>query len=89
MREVPAAEWDAVLAKLGLADPYYLRAYVEASSIVEPGEPVLLHHDVAAMALILRDIPGSDRRDVITPYGYGGPVGPGLNDFYDEYGYLV
>jgi hypothetical protein len=87
VREVPAAEWDAVLAKLRLADPYYLLAYVEASSIVEPGEPVLLHHDVAAMALILRDIPGSDRRDVITPYGYGGPVGPGLSDFYDEYGY--
>jgi hypothetical protein len=80
VREVPAAEWD----ELGLPDPYYLRAYVEASCVLEPGDPVLLEHEGAVMAAIVRGIPGSDRHDVITPYGYGGPVGPAA--FYSAYG---
>jgi serine/alanine adding enzyme len=79
VREVPAAEWD----ELGLPDPYYLRAYVEASCVIEPGQPVLLEHEGAVMAAIVREIPGSDRHDAITPYGYGGPVGPAA--FYGAY----
>ena len=45
MREVPAGEWDELLARLGCADAYLLRAYVEASCVLDPGEPVLLEDD--------------------------------------------
>lgn len=86
MREVAAAEWDDVLAELGCADAYLLRAYVEASCVLDPGEPVLLHHEDAVLACIVRAVPGSDAYDVTTPYGYGGPVGAGAARFYDEYG---
>lgn len=85
MREVPAAEWDGLLAALGCADPYLLRAYVEASCVLDPGEPVLLHLGDAVMACIVRAIPESDAYDVTTPYGYGGPVGQRLAAFYDAY----
>ena len=80
MREVPAGEWDALLVELGCADAYLLRAYVEASCVIEPGEPVLLEHDGVVMACIVRAVPGGDAHDVITPYGYGGPVGDGAFD---------
>ena len=79
MREVPAGEWDALLADLGCADAYLLRAYVEASCVIEPGKPILLEHDGAVLACILREVPGGGY-DVITPYGYGGPVGDGAFD---------
>lgn len=75
MREVPAAEWDALLTELGCADAYLLRAYVEASCVLDPGEPVLLHHEDAVVACIVREIPEADLHDATTPYGYGGPVG--------------
>ena len=81
MREAPAAEWDQLLAELGCADAYLLRAYVEASCVLDPGEPVLLEHDGAVMACIVRAINGES--DVTSPYGYGGPVGKG--DFHEAY----
>ena len=83
MREVPAAEWDELLARLGCADAYLLRAYVEASCVLDTGEPVLLEDDGVVMACIVREIPGSDLYDVTTPYGYGGPVGDG--EFHEAY----
>jgi Acetyltransferase (GNAT) domain len=84
VREVPADGWDELLAELGCADAYLLRAYVEASCVLDPGEPVLLHADDTVMACIVRPIAGSDLRDVTTPYGYGGPVGGGA-DFSEAY----
>lgn len=83
MRDVPAAEWDELLGQLGCADAYLLHAYVEASSVLDPGEPVLLEHDGVVMTCIVRAIPGTDAYDVTTPYGYGGPVGNG--DFQQAY----
>lgn len=83
MREVPAAEWDELLAQLGCADAYLLHAYVEASCVLDPGEPVLLEEDGVVMTCIVRAIPGVDAYDVTTPYGYGGPVGKG--DFQQAY----
>jgi Acetyltransferase (GNAT) domain len=83
LREVPAGEWDELLVRLGYADAYLVRAYVEASCVLDPGEPVLLEDEGAVMACIVRAIPGSDLSDVTTPYGYGGPVGEG--DFRQEY----
>jgi serine/alanine adding enzyme len=83
VREVPAAEWDELLAQLGCADAYLLHAYVEASCVLDPGEPVLLENDGVVMTCIVRAIPGTDAHDVTTPYGYGGPVGEG--DFQQAY----
>ena len=71
MREVEPAAWDRVLAELGYADAYLRRAYVESASVLEPGRPVLLEHGGAVFACIVRQEP----RDVVSPYGYGGPVG--------------
>lgn len=83
LTEVPVAEWDALLYQLRIADPYLLRAYVKASSIIDDGEPVLLHMagesgDVV-FACLVRSVGGSEvsDSDVTTPYGYGGPVGTG------------
>jgi Acetyltransferase (GNAT) domain len=83
VREVPAPEWDELLARLGYADAYLLRAYVEASCVLDPGEPVLLEEDGVVLACIVRAIPGTDVYDATTPYGYGGPVGKG--DFHGAY----
>jgi hypothetical protein len=85
LREVPAGEWDELLARLGCADAYLLRAYVEASCILDPGEPVLLEDDGVALACIVRAIPGSDAYDVTTPYGYGGPVGGDFHEAYERW----
>jgi hypothetical protein len=86
VREVPAGEWDALLRELGCADAYLLRAYVEASCVLDPGEPVLLEYEGVVMACIVRAIDAADR-DVTTPYGYGGPVGDsaGFADAYDAW----
>jgi serine/alanine adding enzyme len=82
VREVPAAEWDGLLARLGCADAYLLREYVEASCVLDPGEPVLLEADGVVMACTVRAINATDS-DVTTPYGYGGPVGDGA--FHETY----
>ena len=86
IEEVAPERWDALLGELGLADAYLRRAYVEASCLLDPGRPVLLHAGGVVFAGILRDVPGTDALDVTTPYGYGGPVGPGDPDgFYRAY----
>ena len=77
MIEVGVADWDAILAELAVADAYLLRPYVEASCVLDPGRPVLVREGDVVFAAIEREISGSDRRDVTTPYGYGGPAGPG------------
>ena len=66
----PAA-WDRRLEALGLGDAYARRAYAESACVLEPGEPLLLEHEGAVFACIVRDRP----RDAVTPYGYGGPIG--------------
>jgi serine/alanine adding enzyme len=76
VREVAAAEWD----RLEL-DAYYRRPYVEAAALLDPGRPFLLEHDGAYFAGIERDEP----RDVVTPYGYGGPTGGGFWAAYEDW----
>ncbi|MDQ2984978.1 MAG: GNAT family N-acetyltransferase [Actinomycetota bacterium] len=88
--EVEAGDWDDLLERLGCADVYYLRAYLETACLLEPGRPVLLHlPDDVVCALVLRDVPDTDYRDVTTPYGYGGPLAVGrdtpVDRFYEEY----
>ena len=76
MRELDPADWDALEL-----DAYYRRPYVEASALLDKGRPFLLEHDGARFAGIERDEP----RDVVTPYGYGGPTADGFWDAYEEW----
>ena len=88
--EVPHDEWDDRLDTLGLTDAYLRLGYLHSAAVLTPGEPVLLHHagedgDVAFAALV-REGP----IDLITPYGYGGPVTAGARPpvagFSEAYG---
>ena len=85
--EVPPGEWDDLVAELGVGDVYLQRDYVEASCLLDPGRPVFLTAGRVAFAAILREVPGDGGlRDVTTPYGYGGPAGPGdAAAFYAAY----
>lgn len=84
--EVAPEAWDALLDDLGIGDVYLQRDYVEASCLLDPGRPVFLGAADVAFAAIVREIPGSSAVDVTTPYGYGGPAGPGdARAFYRAY----
>ena len=82
LREVEPEAWDPLLERLGLADAYFLRGYLESAAVLDPGRAVLLHlagdRGDVVFACLVRDVPGVDGRvDVTTPYGYGGPVAAG------------
>jgi serine/alanine adding enzyme len=84
--EVAPGDWNALLARLGLTDVYLTREYVESACALEPGDPVFLADAEVVFPLILREAEG--RRDVVTPYGYGGPVardGAAAGAFYGAY----
>jgi serine/alanine adding enzyme len=85
--EVLPERWDDLLERLGVADVYLQRDYVEAASLLDAGRPAFLHADGVAFAAIVRGVPGADGvQDVTTPYGYGGPAGPGdVGRFYASY----
>lgn len=91
LREVPLEEWDPLLERLGVADVYLLRDYVAASALVDGGRPLLLHlsgdgGDVVA-AWLLRDLPhGAEGCDLVTPYGYGGPLAAGVDPPLQQWG---
>jgi serine/alanine adding enzyme len=76
VRELDPDAWDALEL-----DAYYRRPYVEAAALLDRGRPFLLEHDGAFFAGIERDEP----RDVVTPYGYGGPTADGFWDAYEEW----
>jgi hypothetical protein len=75
VREVEAAEWDGLEL-----DAYYRRPYVEAAAL-GGGRPFLLEHEGAFFAGVERE----DPRDVVTPYGYGGPTAAGFWPAYEEW----
>jgi serine/alanine adding enzyme len=79
--EVAPEAWNETLEELGFVDVYLTREYVEASTLLEPGRPLFLRTDEAAFPAILRE----DPPDVITPYGYGGPVGGGFWEQYEDW----
>jgi serine/alanine adding enzyme len=70
--EVEPAEWDALLARLGVEDVYLRSEYVESACTIEPGTPTFLSEGDVVFPCILRQFRGAF--DVTTPYGYGGPV---------------
>jgi serine/alanine adding enzyme len=78
--EVEPSAWDDLLARLGCADVYYLRDYVEGARLLEAGSPTFLHLEGGGgdvvFPFLVREAPGGVC-DAITPYGYGGPVATG------------
>jgi serine/alanine adding enzyme len=77
VRALDSASWDE---RTGELDAYYRRPYVESAALLDGGRPFLLEHDGALFAGIERAEP----RDVVTPYGYGGPIG-GDGSFWAAY----
>ena len=66
-----------MLRAAGVTDVYYSRGFVQASAALVDAEPVLLRlagddGDVFLACLLRRE-----PTDVVTPYGYGGPVATG------------
>jgi serine/alanine adding enzyme len=76
VREVPPEEWDGLEL-----DAYYRRPYVEAAALIDGGRPFLLEHEGGVFAGIEREEP----RDVVTPYGYGGPTHERFWPAYEEW----
>jgi serine/alanine adding enzyme len=88
LREAEPKAWDGLLERLGLTDAYLRRGYVEASCVLDSGRATLLHDGDTVFPCSIREIPGADRPDVVTPYGYGGPVsarGGSLDAFWSAY----
>jgi serine/alanine adding enzyme len=99
--EVPPDEWDALLARLGCADAYLLRGYLESACLLEANDrdheqgselprPVFLHladggGDVVFAAIARQIDRAEGRLDAITPYGYGGPVGVGAEPPVEDF----
>jgi serine/alanine adding enzyme len=82
--EVEPERWDGTLRAAGVTDVYYSRGFVAASAALVDAEPVLLRHGSVFFAGLVR----SDPADVVTPYGYGGPVGEPRDEFpaaYEEW----
>jgi serine/alanine adding enzyme len=81
--EVDPAAWNELLEQLGCADVYLLREYVESACLLERGRPVFLRFEEngadVVFPLLVRDLPGGEGLDATTPYGYGGPVAPGMD----------
>ena len=76
--EVAPADWDACLDDLGLTDAYLRRGYVRSGAALTPAEPTLLHLAGADGDVVFAALVRADPTDVITPYGYGGPVAVGV-----------
>src|SRR3954471_24435950 len=83
--EVPPDAWDAELRSLGVADAYYTRGYVEASALLVPGSARFLRLGDAQGAVVFPCLVRDDPTDVVTPYGYGGPLAAGPHPPLDEF----
>ncbi len=77
--EVEPARWDAVLGAAGVTDVYYSRGFLEASAVLVDGDPVLLELPGERGTVLFACLLRRDPPDVVTPYGYGGPVGAGAD----------
>jgi hypothetical protein len=81
--EPGAREWKEALEHAG-HDMYHLSDYVVLDAKLYGGVPAAYCYEQDGrrllLPLILRDIPGSDLRDAISPYGYPGPVSDAPGD---------
>ena len=75
--EVDPERWDETLSAAGVTDVYYARGYVAASAALVDAEPVLLRLAGDGGEVLFACLLRRDPTDVVTPYGYGGPVGAG------------
>ena len=75
--EVDPERWDETLSAAGVTDVYYTRGYVAASAALVDAEPVLLRLAGDGGEVLFACLLRRDPTDVVTPYGYGGPVGAG------------
>lgn len=75
--EVEPAHWDAVLGDVGVTDAYYSRGFVAASAELVDGAPVLLELPGQDGSVLFACLLRREPADVVSPYGYGGPVGAG------------
>ncbi|SDT50077.1 GNAT family N-acetyltransferase [Actinoplanes derwentensis] len=75
--EPAAREWKETLQHVG-HDMYHVPDYVVLDARLYGGTPAAFHYEREGrrllVPLILRDIPDSDFKDAISPYGYPGPV---------------
>ncbi|EGQ27596.1 FemAB family peptidoglycan biosynthesis protein [Sporosarcina newyorkensis 2681] len=85
-------EWNGVLEKLSLIDVYYTYEYCSSSAELQNGSAKLIYFEnelgIVVYPIIKREIDSAlclNVFDIITPYGYGGPLFFGdqaiLNDF--------
>jgi hypothetical protein len=77
LEEVDPARWDDVLGSLGITDVYFAHGFVSASAALVGASPRLLHLAGAGGSVVFAVLVRSDPCDVVTPYGYGGPVAVG------------
>ena len=77
LEEVEPARWDELVRRLGVSDVYYSRGFVEASAPLADGGATFLHAEGDGGAVIFPCVVRHDPIDVVTPYGYGGPLGVG------------
>ncbi len=75
--EVEPGRWDELLRAAGVTDVYYSRGFVQASGVLADAEPVLLRLAGGEGDVFLACLLRRDPTDVVTPYGYGGPVATG------------
>jgi Acetyltransferase (GNAT) domain len=75
--EPEAREWKETLQHVD-HDMYHVPDYVVLDARLYGGVPAAFHYERAGrrllIPLILREIPGTDLRDAVSPYGYPGPV---------------
>jgi hypothetical protein len=75
--EPEAREWKEALQHVG-HDMYHVPDYVVLDARLYGGVPAAFHYEREGrrllIPLILRDIPGTDLKDAISPYGYPGPI---------------
>ncbi len=83
--EVDPGSWDDRLEALGITDLYYSRGFVAASALLVDAAPVLLHLPAPGGDVVFPCLLRSDPCDVVTPYGYGGPLGAGPSPPLDAF----
>src|SRR5690349_14571584 len=76
---VDPARWDDVLRGLGIPDVYTAHGFVRASAELSGATPRLLHLAAPGGDVVFAVLVREEPRDVVSPYGYGGPIGVGAS----------
>jgi GNAT acetyltransferase-like protein len=83
--EVEPDRWDELVRDLGVSDVYYARGYVESAAALTGGAPAYLHLPGRDGHVLFCCLVRSDPADVVSPYGYGGPLGVGASPPLDAF----